>query len=142
MIPLNGIAVHRVSQTPRLSNQDIISYFPTVRNIGSSRRHSNFASAGEPIPVFLLAALPRSRNPTISNTPARVSQPSTPLKFVGSSDSCPYRGLNTVLADEQEMDGVLLQAWRRKHTVVSRLPIYFPEHMIQRSVNCLYSTFY
>ena len=76
------------------------------------------ASAGQPIRVGLEPSLPRPRIPTLSNTPARVSQSSTTLKFVVLSDWCLYRGLIIVLADGKEMENVLLQACRRKRTVV------------------------
>ena len=46
-----------------------------------SWRRSYFASAGEPIRIGLEPTLPRPRNPTLSNTPACVSEPSIRLKF-------------------------------------------------------------
>ena len=39
----------------------------------ASWRRSYFAPAGEPIRIGLIPTLPRPRNPTISNTPASVS---------------------------------------------------------------------
>ncbi len=77
----NSIAVHHVSQAQGLSSQDIISCSPAVRTNGSSWRRSYFASASEPIRIGLVPTLPRPRNPTLSNTPARVSESSNPLKF-------------------------------------------------------------
>ena len=54
-----------------------ISYSPMVRTIAPSWCHFNSASGGKPIPIFVLSAVPRPRNPTISDTPAHVSQSST-----------------------------------------------------------------
>ncbi|KIM56684.1 hypothetical protein SCLCIDRAFT_208235 [Scleroderma citrinum Foug A] len=79
----------------RLCNQDVMSC-------------SRTQPAGDPIRVGLVPTLPRPRNPTISNTPAR-----------------PTIGRVGVL----EMANASSQSWKRRPTVVSKLRTYFHVHM-------------
>jgi hypothetical protein len=131
MILLNDIAVHCVSQAPGLSNQDVISCSPAVSTNAPFWRHFKMILRQLTNP-FLSSYCPLCHVPVISHSPIpQLVRVNLTSPFVGFSYSCPYRGLNTVLADWQEIDNALL-ACGRKHTLVLRLLIYFPEHMIER----------
>ena len=66
-----------VRQGLRLCNQGVMFCSRAVGLSFASRKPLTYhlATAGDPIRVGLVPTLPRPRNPTISNTPARVAVP-------------------------------------------------------------------
>ena len=76
MTAINNVAVRHANQAPGLFSLVILSCSPAVRTTlnGTCGRHSYFTTAGEPICVGLLCALPRPRNLSVSNSPSRVSE--------------------------------------------------------------------